>query len=302
MKIAVLFVGEVHDRGFNQCALEGVERMRAAGAAEIEIVSGVSYQPNAMTTALETSAARADGVIFIGGQGNGITPPVAASFPDRSFAVVQGNVTGANLASYDVLQEQSAFLAGVAAARLTQSGVVGHLSGHRVSPGLKGRAAFSSGLRHVDENIRLVTGFCGTQDDNETTDRWARGIADTGADILFTMLNAARDGAIDACQATGMRQIGNATDWCAVDADVFVASAVARIDLGVERAVINLLAGRCPDQIEDLGLAQNAVELTCAPDVPEVVREEVNASAEMIAARQLEVETVFNGPEFELGQ
>lgn len=300
MKIAVLFVGEVHDRGFNQCALEGVKRMQATGTAEIEIISGVSYHPDAMIEALEAATARADGVLFVGGQGNSVTPQVAASYPDRRFAVVQGNVIGANLASYDVLQEQSAFLAGVAAARLTESGVVGHLSGHRVAPGLKGRAAFASGLRHVDETIRLVTGFCDTQDCNETTQIWAGAIAVSGADILFTMLNGARDGAIEACRANGMRQIGNATDWCAVDAAVFVASAVARIDLGVERAVTHLLAGRCPDQIEYLGLAQGAVELTCAPDVPEAVREEVVATAGLISNGQLDVDTVYEGPEFEL--
>lgn len=49
---------------------------------------------------------------------------------------------------------------------MTRSGTVGHLSGHRVRPGLKGRAAFVAGVRHTDPEIRVLTGFCGTQDDN----------------------------------------------------------------------------------------------------------------------------------------
>lgn len=274
--------------------------MQAAGVADIEIVSGVSYDPHEMTAALEAAAGRSDGIVFIGGQGNAVTPPVAAAFPGRHFAVVQGNVTSANLASYDVLQEQSAFLAGVAAARLSKTGIVGHLSGHRVVPGLKGRAAFAAGLRHGDPAMRLVTGFCGTQDDNAVTLRWATAIADAGADILFTMLNGARDGATRACRSHGMRGIGNATDWCAVDPEIFIASAVARIELGVERAVRDIGAGQCPDTIVPLGLIEGAVELSCSPAMPKAVQDEISATAALIATGQLGVEPPYDGPEFEL--
>lgn len=276
--------------------------MRETGKAEIKIVSDIPYDQAIMADALHKAARTSQGVIFVGGQGNLVMPHLALNFPDQSFAVVQGSVIGPNLASYDVLQEQSAFLAGVAAARLTRTGIVGHLSGHRVAPGLKGRAAFAAGVRYIDKRIDLITGFCGSQDDNAVAQRWSAAIANAGADILFTMLNAARSGVIDTCRAIGMRQIGNAADWCAVDPAVFVASAVARIDLGVDRAVIDLLAGRSPDQIEHLDLGQGAVELTCAPDVPSAVVEEIKAKATLISRGQLHVDTTYEGPEFELGR
>ena len=299
MKIFIIFVGALHDRGFNQSALDGATRMQAQGKAKIEIVSGVPYDVVAMTQALDQAAQRSDGIVFIGGQGNLVVPKISASYPQKKFAIVQGNVTAANLASYDVLQEQSAFLAGVAAARLTCSGIVGHLSGHRVAPGLKGRAAFSAGLRHANDGIDLITGFCGTQDDNSVTEAWVNGIAKAEADILFTMLNGARDGASAACRATGMRQIGNATNWCAVDPKVFIASAVTRIDLGVERAVRDMLADHCPIQIDQLGLADGAVALTFAPDVAQSLRDEVKATAGLVIQRKLKVGTSYDGPEFE---
>lgn len=299
MKIAIILVGALDDRGFNQCALEGAERMRATAEASIEIVSGVPYEPAAMTKALQDAATRSDGVIFIGGQGNLVTPGVAAEFPDRAFAVVQGNVTGANLASYDVLQEQSAFLAGAFAAQISQTGVVGHLSGHKVVPGLKGRAAFASGVRHMNAGVRLVTGFCGTQDESRTTEAWTRGIAREGADILFTMLNAARDGATRACRETGIRQIGNVTDWCALDPETFIASAVARIDLGVERAVTDMLAGTRPETIVELGLREGAVSLVLAPDIAAPVRHDMAALGALIGSGKVAINTPYEGPEFE---
>lgn len=299
MKISILFVGALNDGGFNQSALHGARRLQAADDDPIKIISDIPYDQAAMSAALTAAAKESDGIVFVGGQGNLVAPPVAASFPDRSFAIVQGNVQTDNIASYEVLQEQSAFLAGVLAARMTQSGIVGHLSGHRVVPGLKGRAAFVSGVRYVDRGFPILTGFCGTQDDSDTTETWTRDLAAAGADVIFTMLNAARSGATKACRETSIRQIGNVSDWCAHDPDVFVASALARIDKGVERAVSDMRADTRPNTIRHLGLVEEAVGLSVAPDVTPAVRDEIAITRDLIAAGQLAVDTNYGGPEFE---
>ena len=297
MKIAVFFVGALHDTGFNANALEGAKAARELPGAEIEIVHGTPFEHDAMAAALDETAARSDAVIFIGGQGNRVTPVVAARHPDRAFAVVQGEVTGPTIASYDVLQEQSAFLAGCLAARTTKTGTVGHLSGHRVTPGLKGRAAFAAGVAHVDPEVTLLTGFCGTQDDSAVTEDWARTIAGQGADILFTMLNAARDGATRACRATGMRQIGNVGDWTATDPAVYLGSAIARIDLGVLNAASDLLAHQRPSTVQHLGLSDGAVRLALAPDVAPGIATGLSDIATLVAEGRLHVGTTYDGPE-----
>ena len=92
-------------------------------------------------------------VIAYGGQTSEAAQRVAWEFPEQRFTVIQGFHTRPNLAVYEVLQEQSAWLAGAAAGMLTKSNVVGHMSGLRVRPGLKARAAFAAGLA-VDELAR----------------------------------------------------------------------------------------------------------------------------------------------------
>ncbi|MGB3406075.1 MAG: BMP family protein [Jannaschia sp.] len=299
MKIAFVFVGALHDMGFNAAALDGADSLRDRHDVTIDVVSDIPFEIAAMKAALRKAAQGNDGVIFVGGQGNIVMSEVAANHPDKMFAVIQGDVIGRNLASYDVLQEQSAFLAGCLAARITRSGMVGHLSGHRVTPGLKGRAAFVAGAAHIDPNVTVLTGFCGTQDDSAVTRTWAGAQIAAGADILFTMLNAARQGAIDACRDMGARQIGNARDWCAVDPEVFIASAVARIDLGVDRAARDMLAGTTPASVQHLGLAEgNVVSLRLAPDVPTVVAQEMDDIAQRIRTGQIDVPTTYTGAEF----
>ena len=300
MRIAVVFVGALRDGGFNESALEGAERAQSAGLAQVEVVTGLAYDDARIRARLEAVADGVDGVVVVGGQGDRSTPAVAEAHPETAFATVQGAATGPNLAAYDVRQEESAFLAGCLAAWTTRSGVVAHLSGHRVTPGLKGRAGFVAGLRHADPEVRVLTAFCGTQDDAAIARRWAEAQIAAGADVMFTMLNGARQGATDACRAGGARQIGNARNWVAVDAGVFVGSAVARIDVGVERAIADMAGGRRPARRVELGLADGAglVELTLAPDVPADIAARIDAVAEAIARGTLAVPAGYDGPEF----
>lgn len=300
MRICVFFVGEVHDDGFNASALEGALRAKDAGIAEISVVDGVPYKEDVIRKRLAEEMPDFDGLIFIGGQGNVATPEIAALHPDKRFAIVQGHQTGANLASYDVLQEETAFLAGALAALLTKTRIVGHLSGHRVRPGLKGRAAYAAGVAYIDPEIELLTAFCGTQDDNAVSKAWAEAEIEAGADVIFTMLNAARRGAIDACRAGGALQIGNALDWVARDAEVFVASAMARIDLGVERAVNDMVVGHIPSEVVELGLADGDYgQLTLRASVPADVRTRIAEISTLVRDKKIRIPDTYTGSEFQ---
>jgi basic membrane protein A len=299
VRIAVFFVGALEDRGFNASAHAGALRAADRGLARIEIVSGVPYDQAAIRQRLSEVLAGVDGLVFVGGQGNLAMPGVAAEHPRHRFAIVQGARLGPNLASYDVRQEESAFLAGVLAAHLTRSGTVAHLSGHRVTPGLKGRAGFVAGVRHVAPDMPVLTAFCGTQDDAAQARAWAEAQIEAGADILFTMLNAARRGATEACRAAGIRQIGNALDWVRDDPQVFVASALARIDLGVERAIADMVAGHVPAEIVAFGLADgDFVSLSMAGDVPQTARVAVAEAAEALRSGRIALPETYDGPEF----
>lgn len=303
MHIAVFFVGELHDNGFNASALKGVERVDQENGARLSVVSDVPYDLEAIRNRLQSLVTDIDALVFIGGQGNQVTPELAARHPDKRFSIVQGEHVGPNLSSYDVLQEESAFLAGCLAARFTRTGIVGHLSGHRVRPGLKGRAAFIAGVQHQDPAVRVLTGFCGTQDDNAIAHQWIKAEASAGADIVFTMLNGARQGAIEACRECGIRQIGNAGDWTLEQPDVFIGSAVARIDRGVERALRDLIAGVSCNRIVRLGLADgDYVSLSVSTEVPLHDQVGLRDIASAIRDGSVHIPDDYTGPEFRIGE
>ncbi|QTL01583.1 BMP family protein [Aquabacter sp. L1I39] len=302
-KAGLLLPGRRDDGGFMQAGFAGFESATREMKAQTVIIDGVRPQKDELVAALRQIAAQGPSVIAAhGGQCNEAARIVAAEQPQIQFLVIQGGVEGPNLTSYEVLQEQSAWLAGAAAALMTKTGVVGHISGIRVPPGLKGRAAYAAGVAHAKPGVKLLTTFCGEQDDAALAAKVTVAQADAGADIIFTMLNAGRTGAIAACREKKIKQIGNVRDWVPVAPDVFIASAIADVSVAMSDGVTAALSGRLvPGQHVRLGVANgSAVRLAMAPDVPEAVRGVILAYTADIASGKIVVPTSYEGPEFSL--
>lgn len=301
LSVGALFAGQVNDRGFMEAGWRGLERARTELGVKTQFIEGVQPRKDLLVAALTQLAnSGVDLVLAHGGQNNEACAEVAARFPQVNFAVTQGGVTAANLASYEILQEESAYLAGVLAALTTRSGVVGHMSGIRVRPGLKGRAGFAAGVRDTNPQVKLLTNFSGNQDDNALSKRVALAEMKAGADVIFTMLNAGRTGVTEACRQRGARQIGNVIDWVQADPQVFVASAIADVSMAAFEAIQDAQRGSLGvGAVRKIGLANpQAVRLSMAADVAPSVRERVAQAAQDIRSGRVKVPEDYTGAEF----
>jgi basic membrane protein A len=304
MKVAMLIPGNITDGGFMEAGYNGLLKIHEELGAEIYYIDQIKPELELLTAALqELAQGSPDLIIAHGGQNSTAAANVAKEFPDIKFVVVQGGVTGDNLSSYEVLQEESAWLAGAAAGLLTESNVVGHISGIRVTPGLKGRAAFADGLKYTNPDAEYLTIFAGDQDDVELARVVAEAEIAEGADIIFTMLNAGRPGAIEAMRENDVHQIGNVVDWTEVDGEVFIASAIANVSMAGFEAAKDLSEGNWEAGIViKIGLANpNAVRLALNADlVPDDIVLKINELAEKIEMGEIVVNIEYDGPEFEL--
>ena len=114
-RYAVVLFGPEGQGSFNESGLRGAHKARDAGH-EVDVlwVAGQSAQQRAA----EMSAlcgGRYALILAHGGQGDGPVQILAERWPEQAFAVTQGSWAAPNVARYEVLQEQSAFLAGVLA-------------------------------------------------------------------------------------------------------------------------------------------------------------------------------------------
>ncbi|WP_418139309.1 BMP family protein [Oceanimonas smirnovii] len=302
--IAVLIPGKHDDGGFMQAAHTGYEKIRDQLDVNASFVSNISAtsDPVLLTEAMRELAKQGpDMIIAHGGQCNGPAETVSKEFPDIKFVVIQGHVQGPNLSSYVVRQEDSAWLAGALAGLTTESDVVGHISGAWPKPGLIGRAAFYDGLMHVNPDAKYLTWFTGDLDNTGINAEAAAAEIAHGADVIYTMLNAGRQGVIDEIKKHNgeVRHIGNVSDWTQVD-DTFVGSAVADASVAILNAAQDFTTGKWqPNQITEIGLGQgDVVKLTLADDVSPEVRAKLDELTEKLISGEITMKTTYEGKEF----
>lgn len=162
--ISVLIPGKHNDNGFMEAAYRGYEKIKTELDVDADYISDISATSDQklLTDAMRKLAQKnPDMIIAHGGQCNAPAETVSKEFPNIKFVVIQGQVKGANLSSYVVRQEDSAWLAGALAGLTTKSNVVGHISGAWPKPGLMGRAAFYDGLKYVNPKATYLTWFTG---------------------------------------------------------------------------------------------------------------------------------------------
>jgi basic membrane protein A len=296
-RVAVVLFGPHGQGGFNEAGLDGARRAQAGGSVEVHWFERTETRVESLRALCATGPAL---VVLHGGQGDAPAAAVAPAFPGIAFAVTQGSAPAANVACYQVLQEQSAFLGGVLAACLSVRGTVAHLSGERVRPGLLGRAAFADGARRARPAVRVLTTFCGDQHDAGLAARVVTAQAAAGADLLFAMIDGGRAGAIRACREHGVRQIGNVFDWTVREPDLFVASAIADSGYCIVQAVEDFRGGALAlGRVVRTGLERPAaVRLALHPAVPAGMRAEIDAWAHRLADRTVVPEEDYAGPEF----
>ncbi|CAG2138749.1 hypothetical protein LMG31506_02003 [Cupriavidus yeoncheonensis] len=299
-RIEVVLFGPEGRGSFNEAGNAGAGRARDAGHG-VTVTWIADPAPEARAIALLALCERgADLIVAHGGQGDYPVSIAAQRFARQRFVVTQGSVRAQNVATYDALQEQSAFLAGVLAAHVSQTGVVGHMSGEKVPPGLKGRAAFLDGVRSAETGVRALTTFCGSQHDPRRAFDTFAAQQRAGADVIFAMIDGGRDGAIAACRELGIRQIGNVLDWTVRAPDVFLASAIADSGRCVERAIADFRRDAVPfGGAVTFGLAErDVVRLALARDVGHAARAQVEAWGSKLIDGTVRPGLQYEGEEF----
>ena len=302
--ISVLIPGKHNDSGFMEAAYRGYEKIKTELDVDANYISNISSTSDQqlLTDAMRALAQKnPDMIIAHGGQCNEPAEVVSKEFPNIKFVVIQGHVQGPNLSSYVVRQEDSAWLAGALAGLTTKSNIVGHISGAWPKPGLMGRAAFYDGLKYVNPKATFLTWFTGDLDNKDINAEAASAEIYKGADVIYTMLNAGRQGVIDEIKTHDgkIRHIGNVSDWTKVD-DTFVGSAVADASVAIFTAANDLTTGKWrPNQIHEIGLNQNdVVRLTVADDVSPEVKNKLDTFVKKIIDGDIKISTSYNGKEF----
>jgi basic membrane lipoprotein Med (substrate-binding protein (PBP1-ABC) superfamily) len=153
-----------------------------------------------------------------------------------------GGRVSENVAPLIFRLEEGSYLAGMVAAAVTESGIVGMVGGVEIPPARGTFVAFEAGARSVDPDIEVLEVFTGDWNDVAAAKEATVAQLSRGADVIIHNLDAASFAVFQAvreARAAGRTAwaVGMNSDQNDVAPDVIVGSAVIRIaDAFVETA------------------------------------------------------------------
>ena len=250
-------VGEVDDRSFNQSAWEGTQTAQANHGAIVNFIETADATDYADNIGLFADKGY-DIIVTVGFALGEATATAAQQFPDIDFIGVdqfQG-ATLPNLTGLLFPEDQSGFLAGVLAARLSQSGTIAAVLGtDLVPPVVAFKEGYENGAEYANPDIEVISTYHpGGLDVAFTDPEWGAATAaqaiQNGADVVFGAGGKTGNGALaEVAGNEGLFCIGVDTDqWLTVPEAhaCLVSSAMKLITPGVEDLIDASVAGSFP--------------------------------------------------------
>ncbi|MEU2597482.1 BMP family ABC transporter substrate-binding protein [Streptomyces hirsutus] len=221
-------IGGKGDQSFNDAAYAGLQKAEKEfgyKTADIEPTEGETDADKEQR--LSTLARQGyNPVIGVGFAYGPAMTAVAEKYPDTTFGIVDSVVEGKNVASLVFAEEQASYLAGVAAAKATETGVVGFIGGVDIPLIHKFRAGFEQGVKATDSKVKVIPQFL-TQTADEggfsSPDKGkaaAEGQIEKKADVVYQAAGLSGQGVIEAAAKAKVWAIG-------VDSDQYQQEALA---------------------------------------------------------------------------
>ncbi|WP_055630264.1 BMP family lipoprotein [Streptomyces hirsutus] len=221
-------IGGKGDQSFNDAAYAGLQKAEKEfgyKTADIEPTDGETDADKEQR--LSTLARQGyNPVIGVGYAYGPAMTAVAEKYPDTTFGIVDFVVEGKNVASLVFAEEQASYLAGVAAAKATETGVVGFIGGVDIPLIHKFRAGFEQGVKATDSKVKVIPQFL-TQTAEEggfsSPDKGkaaAEGQIEKKADVVYQAAGLSGQGVIEAAAKAKVWAIG-------VDSDQYQQEALA---------------------------------------------------------------------------
>jgi basic membrane lipoprotein Med (substrate-binding protein (PBP1-ABC) superfamily) len=299
-RAALLTAGPVSDAGWYAGAYEGLLLLRDSLGAD------VSHQqtrtPAEFDEAFLSYARSGYDLIFAHGfEYQDAAIRAGERFPETTIVVSGGGRVSANVVPLVFELEEGSYLAGMLAAGVSESGVVGMVGGVAIPPVEGTFRAFEAGARAVDPDVRILESFTGSWDDVAAAKEAAVAQLGRGADVLIHNVDAASFGVFQAvreARAAGRNAwaLGMNRDQNDVAPDVILGSAVIRIPDAFLETALAWQAGELGGRPIYAGQAEEVVDFVLNPElagrVPAELVEAIEAARQRIRAGELAVPRV----------
>ncbi len=227
IKVALICDAPLNDVGWNAMAWEGMVYIRDELGGDVSYSESVG-EADSERVVREYAAAGYDLII---GHSFGFQAALFATapdYPDLAFAWNDGYETATNVCVYEALSHEAGYLAGMLAAGMTETGIVGAQAGMQVPDVNRTLNGFILGAKAMNPDVQVLTTYIGTWVDTGKSKEAALAMIDAGADVLLHASSSAGLGAIEAGRDRGIMIIGDTADQYVLGPEVMLTSVLMK--------------------------------------------------------------------------
>ncbi|WP_328537071.1 BMP family lipoprotein [Streptomyces sp. NBC_00344] len=306
VKVGVAYdVGGRGDHSFNDSASRGIDKAKSEFGGDVKELTAKTSDTEADREQRLTDLADAgyNPIVGIGFSYQASMQKVAAKYPKITFGLVDSVVDAKNVDNIVFTEEQSSYLAGVAAALKTKTKHVGFIGGVDIPLIKKFEAGYIQGVQDTNKSIKIdrqylshgsdLSGFASPDKGKEA----AQGMLDKGADVVYSAAGSSGNGAIEAVN-------GKKGTWAiGVDSDQYnipslskyktsiLTSVVKNVDIGVYDLVKSVHGGKPMTGTNAYSLAKGGVSLSTSGGYIDDIKAQLDAAKKKIADGTVKVKT-----------
>ena len=281
LKVALLTPNAVSDAGWSALAYEGLKEIEKGMGAEVNNQEAPVAQ---IRDAMRSYAQKGYNLII--GHGYEYNEPgveVAKDFPNTVFVSSSGGKTAPNAGAIRFRLEEGFYLAGLAAGKMSKTGVVAMIGGPDV-PSIKSTfKAFKAGAEAARPGIKVIETFTGKNEDVAAAHQATLAAIAEKADFVIHQANQGAQGVFNACKEKNVYAFGANFNQNDNPSGKVIASAVI-VAIPVFRSIAEeVKAGTYVGSIKEYGMAEKAISFVWNPALQSVATPEVIAAVDAAA-------------------
>ena len=240
----ILDEGGVNDQSFNQSAWEGALEAKEQYGVEINYIE--AKQESDYATNVDIAIDQdADLVIGVGFKLTDTIEEAAKTYPESKFAIIDGTYEDIpeNIMPILFNEEQAGYCAGLVAANMTKTNVIGFVGGMEIPSVTNFLIGFEKAIKEENKDIKVLSQYANSFSDASKGRVIAEQMINEKADIIFTAGGGVNSGVFEVTKEKGLYAIGVDMPSNYISPETIITSALKNVGTGVELTVKDLVEG-----------------------------------------------------------
>lgn len=264
-RVALLTPGPISDQSWNGGAYQGLLRIRDSLGAQISHIQ-TKTPADFEEQFRQYGSQRYDLVFGHGFEFQDAAKRVGPDFPKTIYVTTSSSSSGRNVAGMEFGFGDASYLAGMVAAAMTRSNVLGVIGGTELPPVKESFAAFAAGVRAVNPRARVLVSYIGNWDDVSAGKEQALAQISRGADVIFQNADAAGLGVFQAARESRKTLVmGSNSNQNGVAPEVTIGSVVIDLPRAFMTVARDVYEGHFTARTITLGIVDEVVSLVLNP-------------------------------------